>query len=444
MKKFTGFITVSILALGLNICLTASPVLAAFDRGFIFVLFFILFLYNLYDDETWDVSRYAAAIASTLCTSFKFLPSPVVDGIRLLKNRKNSDGNEEGKPGFLSGNFRYILLGLLLSLPVLLVVLPLLISSDAVFSKVMEKAFNFTFSWNEDVAGIAVMIIALFFISYALIMRLTERSVYLETPVADKRTKNPVIAITISTVLLIFYGLYCIIQIVYLFMGYGKLPTGYTYAEYVHEGFYQLVFVCLINLILVLLCRKHSRDNIVLKVMLSLISLCTFIMIFSSAYRMFLYVDAYGLTFLRLYVFWALAVIGLTMIGTFVYIFFPGMPFCKYCIVILSGMWILFVYIKPDYRIAKYNLTYQEDYDKWYIINNLSADAAPAVDRYSDDTELKKEFAMCKLSSRDSRYFGWDENTVCYYPRLTFRTWNYSEYIVGEMGVKYGVVNKDI
>ena len=55
--------------------------------------------------------------------------------------------------------------------------------------------------------------------------------------------------------------------------------------------------------------------------MLSLISLCTFIMIFASAYRMALYVDAYGLTFLRLYVMWALVVIGLAMTGTLVYIF---------------------------------------------------------------------------------------------------------------------------
>ena len=434
LKRFSGFIIVSILALGINICLTVSPVLSAFDRGFIFVLFFILFLYNLYDDETWDVPRYAAAIVSTVCTTIRYILDPIADGVKCF--RENKEPADTKKPG----NLRFVILGLVLSLPILLVVLPLLISSDAVFSRVMEKIFTFGFDFNEDIFGITGMLIALFFISYALYKRLMNRSVFLETPVADKRTKNPVVAITISAVLLIFYGIYCLIQIIYLFMGYGKLPAGYTYAEYVHEGFYQLVFVCIINLILVLLCRKYSRDSIVLKIMLCLISLCTFIMIFSSAYRMFLYVDAYGLTFLRLYVLWALMVIGLCMTGTMVYIFVPGMPFCKYSIVVLAAMWILFVYIRPDYQIAKYNLTCQDKCDEWYIINNLSGDAAPAVDKYSDDTELKRSFLRCKLSQNDYRYRGWDEETVFSYPEMTFRTFNLSGYLVSEMGVKYGVI----
>lgn len=44
----------------------------------------------------------------------------------------------------------------------------------------------------------------------------------------------------------------CLIQIVYLFGEWGTLPGNYTYASYARKGFFQLVFVCLINLALVL------------------------------------------------------------------------------------------------------------------------------------------------------------------------------------------------
>ena len=331
----------------------------------------------------------------------------------------------------------YIILGLVIALPILLIVLPLLASSDAVFSNLLGRIFDIDLNLEglRTLIGIIVMITCVFFISYALICRLSDRSSFLDTPVPDRRTKNPLTAITISVVLLIVYGLYCAIQVIYLFMGYGTLPEGYTYAEYVHEGFYQLVFVCIINLILVLMCRKYSQENTVLKVMLTLISACTFIMIFSSAYRMMLYIGAYGLTFLRLYVLWALVVIGLAMAGTCVYIYFPGMPFYRYSLMVLTITWAVFALARPDYHIAKYNLTHDFARDEHYIMNNLSADAAPAVYRYANDDELIEDYTQRMLSKKRQH-----RTYPCRYvdgkyemPKMNFRTFNYSLYILKKL-----------
>ena len=417
MKRFSAFLIAGIMIFSVNICLTGSMVLIGFDRAFIFVLFFILILHNLYDDKTWDTSRYFTAILSTVASSIQFLPRPIQDIIKRLKSHRQEEEGEKKGPGTVF----YIFAGLAISLPILLIVVPLLASSDAVFSNMLIKMLDFEF--DEDIAGVAFMMIAVFFIAYAFIIRFNIRISRLDQEVTDKRRFNPVVATTISAVMFIVYGLYCMIQIVYLFMGYGTLPQGYTYAEYVHEGFYQLVFVCIINLVLVLLCRKYSRDNTVLKIMLSLISLCTFIMIFSSAYRMVLYVDAYGLTFLRLYVMWALVVIGLAMTGTLVYIFVSGMPFCKYCIVVLTCMWVAFILIRPDYIIAKYNLLSQENCDTYYITHNLSSDAAPAVEHYADD-DVKEEYLKRIYS----------DQKVC---NMNLRTFNYSRWIAA------GLVSKE-
>ena len=482
LKKFSYFLMTMIMALGINVCLTGSEVLIVFDKAFIFVLFFTLFLHNLYDDVTWDVSRYAAAILSTVCSAVKYLPAPVRDLAKYLKSRRESaDPNSYtekdtetyasvGRPANLAedtiserqanvapdtttntntdrparkgkSNIGYVFLGIVISLPILLVVLPLLASSDIVFMRMLEKVFSFDINEEllDDLFGISFMTIVAFFAVYALKERLDDRSGYLERPVPDRRTKNPVVAITISVVMLIVYGLYCAIQIVYLFMGYGSLPSGYTYAEYVHEGFYQLVFVCLINLVLVLMCRKYSKDNMILKIMLTLISACTFIMLFSSAYRMLLYIDAYGLTFLRLFVLWALTVIGFTMIGTCVYIYVSGFPFYKYSLAVLTVTFVIFAFIRPDYQIARYNLTHDPDYDRAYIVNHLSSDAAGDVDKYCDDAELKADYAghvIRNYTNHDYRYYP-DSSTDHLRPKLNFRTWNYSIYNLTLMANKW-------
>ncbi|MCR4807409.1 MAG: DUF4173 domain-containing protein [Lachnospiraceae bacterium] len=443
------------MALSINICMTDSPYLAFFDRLFIFVLFFTLFLTNLYDDETWDVSRYTSAIALTVCSLVKYLPRPFRDAIERAKSRRaaktaltaDDDGqsdplmsagiSEENEPSPFRRNIKYVVLGLVIALPILLVVLPLLASSDAVFSDLLERMLTFDIDFDriEDIVGIGVMLVCIFFVAYTLVCRLSEKSLYLDSPVPDRRTGSPVVAITISAVMLMVYGLYCGIQVIYLFMGYGTLPEGYTYAEYVHEGFYQLVFVCIINLILVLLCRKYSRENYALKVMLTLISLCTFIMIFSSAYRMMLYIGAYGLTFLRLYVLWALTVIFLAMTGTCVYIYKPDMPFYKYSLVILTATWAVFALARPDYHIARYNLTHENARDMSYIRYNLSADAAPAVARYAGDDEAVRDYLSHLAFKHDVRgtyeMTSYDDTIIV--PKLTFRTWNYSIYMMGKV-----------
>ena len=40
-----------ILLLGLNVCLTSNEIVILFDKGFVILLFFMLFLHNLYDDS---------------------------------------------------------------------------------------------------------------------------------------------------------------------------------------------------------------------------------------------------------------------------------------------------------------------------------------------------------------------------------------------------------
>ncbi|SCY36804.1 protein of unknown function [Lachnospiraceae bacterium XBB2008] len=443
LKKFSYFLISCSLLLGVNIAMTSSVPLAMFDRCFIFLLIFMLLLHNLYDDRTWDVTRYTAAVSAVVATAVGYVFRPFTDLADLYKSKRQIPQEEYAVP-HKKGTLLYVLLGLAISVPILAIVLPLLITSDAVFSSAMKHAF--TFEWNEDVIGVIIMIVVMFMCAYAVWKRLEDRFEALDVPVPDRRIHNPVVAITVSCVMMFFYLIYCAIQVVYLFMGYGTLPAGYTYAKYAHEGFYQLVFICLINIALVLICRKFSRDSGALKIALTMISGCTFIMIFSAAYRMVLYISVYRFTFLRLYVLWALLVITLMMIGTVIHIFCPGMPFVKYGVTVLISTWIVFSFMNPDYRIAQYNLThtnwaaYKSDAesvddlpsDNEYVRLDLSADAASAVVRYSQSDLFTKEcLTAYTYDYREDR----DDRTEA--ERQSVRRFNYSKWNVRRLLERY-------
>ena len=349
LKKGSALYLGGILLLGLNVCLTTNEIVILFDKGFIFLLFFMLFLHNLYDDSAWDVSKYALSLCGCVLSTVKFLPRPGKDLGEYLRTRSKTTSEVvspvQGIPSDKTtsevaaqavansaGNAKsaalYVLIGLGISLPLLAVILPLLLSSDAIFLDFFESIFDFGI--EIDPGAVLFMVLAVFVVCYGLLCRFGQPMKFAAAPVTDKRRYSPVIAITINVVLLCVYLVYCGIQVIYLFMRRGTLPEGYTYSSYAHEGFFQLVFVCLINIVLVLICRKYSADNLVLKSLLCLISACTYVLIASAAYRMYLYIDVYKLTFLRLYVLWALAVMAVVMAGIIVYLFLPRMPFARF------------------------------------------------------------------------------------------------------------------
>ena len=214
IKRFSYFYLTAIFLMGLDICISANEVLAVFNRCFIFVLFFMLFLHNIYDDSTWDASRYFAAVCGFCASALAFIVQPFKD-ITFLHKRDREAMMEENngftKTTSVKGTVWYVMIGLAISVPLLCVILPLLLSSDIIFSNTMEDLFSF--AWDIDIS-VFVMLVTVFFAAYAMIYRLSTRMTGLDIPVEDKRIHNPIIAITVNSVLLIVYLMYCVIQIV--------------------------------------------------------------------------------------------------------------------------------------------------------------------------------------------------------------------------------------
>lgn len=386
-KKDSAFYVISIMLLGISIFCTDNDYVILMNKFGIFMLSFLLFIHNFYTDTLWDFSKYIFALLQTVFGSFQSIGRPISD-FRLYIGKNK--GKEKKEVSYAA----YIFIGILISIPLIIVILLLLSSADIVFYSFI-KDFISLYWLQNNFMGLCFSVLFSFFASYSILACLEKKSIKEQVP--DKRTGEPLIAITVTSILSVIYLLFSGIQIVYLFIGNMQLPenyipASYTYADYAREGFFQLLFVCLINLALVLICLGRFKENKVLKILLTIVSLCTYIMIASSTMRMFMYIKHYDLTFLRIFVLWALAVIFLLMTGVIFKIYKTAFPLFKYCIVTVTIFYIGFSFSRPDYFIAKYNISqmltdkdYEDKssisiygYDTKYL-SRLSADAAPAI-----------------------------------------------------------------
>ena len=248
----------------------------------------------------------------------------------------------------------------------------------------------------------------------------------------DTRRGEPVLAITVTGLLALLYLLFSGIQIAGLFLGQLRLPEGYTYAMYAREGFFQLLAVSLLNLVIVLFCMGFFRESKVLKGVLTVMSLCTFVMIASSAMRMIIYIRYYYLTYLRILVLWGLALLALLFAGVVIQILKEDFPLFRYHMAVAAVLYLALSFAHPDYIIAKVNLanasvkengaqasaqeeatqvSYKESrndifvgetdggsfflakepYQDYYYLRGLSADAAPVLVPYLQELGYQME-----------------------------------------------------
>ena len=196
-------------------------------------------------------------------------------------------------------------------------------------------------------------------------------------------------AITFLSLSTVIYLVFSVVQILYLFIGGFQLPDGYTYATYAHEGFYQLLAVCLINLIVLFVCIGKFRDNLILKIILTIFSACTYIMLSSSVFRMILYIQVYQMTYLRLMTLWGLLVIGIVLLGCVITIWKNSFCLFQYAMIVVTVLYISLSLARPGYLIAKYNLADKKaDVDIHYLLN-LGTDAIPT---YLESAQFEKNY----------------------------------------------------
>ncbi len=181
--------------------------------------------------------------------------------------------------------------------------------------------------------------------------------------------------------------------------------AGLTYAEYAREGFAQLMAVTALTLAVVAVGarwapRETTRDRLIARAGLGVLCVGALGVVASALRRMDLYVDAFGLTRLRLFV----VAVELVMAAILVLVLVAGVRWragwlpravAQVAAVAMLGLAL----VNPDAQIVRHNMAAGPEappLDVSYL-QGLSADAVPAI------AALDEPWASCLLA-------GWHVN----------------------------------
>lgn len=198
-----------------------------------------------------------------------------------------------------------IIIGLIITVPVLAIVLTLLMSADSKFKQLVEGFPDwFHLLSAESIFRIMVILITtIVFFGILQVLHLKQK-ITLE----NEMKKIPfqidgIIVLTFLIVMNLVYLLFTFVQLKYFFG--GTLQEDFTYAEYARKGFFELLFVSVINLSVLTVVLTFVKQNTAIlhrftQIMMTILVLASAVILCSAFLRLGMYEDAYGFTFTRI------------------------------------------------------------------------------------------------------------------------------------------------
>ncbi len=394
-KNFGWFVLVPVFLLAAAFAIYSNPVLLALNFLLIPVLLAAHTILAANNSLSWsDPDIISHIIKRAVPLTLENFPKPFIFVAEVFKPKESGSGMPTVKK---------VAAGLLICVPVLLIVLPLLSSADMVFNHYLG---NFSRFWEfidlRPAAGHGLVILLVFVYLFGYIW-----SFYIKPPQAAARAEakqaalDPVIVLTVLIVINLVYILFSIIQFSYLYGGQGHLlPVGFTYAEYARRGFFELVAVAVINLSILLgsikYVEKKSRGaHRAVRCCLVLLVLFSMNMLFSAHFKMSLYEEACGLTYLRVFVHYFMAMLFVYFVIALGRVWLERIPVIKAYIVIALAFYTVLNFINVDKLIVRSNIDRYArtgEIDVSYL-QDLSYDAIPDLLALSQsaDKEISRQ-----------------------------------------------------
>lgn len=414
---FACFLTIPIIALSLTFCLFSNQFFRIINFICIPILIFLqttlLAGKNKYEWYSFGLINDIAH--SIFIKPFTAIFRPFMFLKRIPKTKEKSQKIENTKKVFI---------GLVIAIPLVLVIAFLLSSADQVFGNYFDNILNINwglgFISEELLARLFVILLVTFcFFSYFWSLINAESKIDVKEAHSDTRSLDGIIAITILSVLNLLYLIFVSIQFAYLFGGINNVVvSGLTYSEYARRGFFEIVLVTLINLSILFIGFKffNKEGNAVqkaIKVLNSLLIIFTGIMLYSAHFRMSLYEQAYGFTYLRILTHFFMVLILLCLLVSFYRVWREGFIVEKAYILIALVFYVVLNFVNFDVMIAKNNFErYQKtkQIDVSYI-GRLSYDVIPWLVQLKEDNNrdvaIEAENCLYKMKKRLDKEITW-------------------------------------
>lgn len=326
-----------------------------------------------------------------------------------------------------------VLLGLLIAVPVLAILIPLLISADAAFDALLQKLPDWDFGELLSTVFCGAFLVCVLYVRGVALHRSSKVQ---EKRASGKKGMSPVTVNTVLAAVALVYVVYLVSQLSYFFGGFmGLLPQEYTMAEYARRGFFEMAWICTINLsvmaLAVGLVRKEPKAPLSTRLLCLFIGVVTLLLVITASAKMFLYIGAYGLTRLRVLTEVIMIWLGITTALVTVWLFMPKLPYMKavlLCALVIGAavFWADVDTVTARYNVNAYLSGKLETVDVGYL-STLGDGAVPYLQRLR--IEADSETAERAGRAIEQRYI---------YSSDDLRSWNYVNHKAEECLIRIG------
>ena len=348
----------------------------------------------------------------------------VIDSLKHKFTKKEDIENEK------SEKRKQILKSFIYAIPVVFIVFLLLMSADSIFANIFENIFgefkNIFMAENFVMFCLRICIIVIFFFIFSgFLVNLLKKDTMFNSENEEKMVEIHIEKMTLNmilTILNIFYFMFSIIQFTSLF---SNIHTNdFDYATYARQGFFQLMIISLINIVMIVLA-KVNKGNIsnYTKGMSMLTLLFTIVILLSAFFRMNLYEKAYGYTYLRLFVYYILATEFILILPIGLWILDKKIDIVKWTIGIVTIMYVILNFSNIESTIAKRNVDRyfenqeENEIDLEYLFHHTGTDAIGQMKRLlnaKDETVVKrvKEYLLQEKEDLQDTETSWQETNL--------------------------------
>lgn len=202
----------------------------------------------------------------------------------------------------------------------------------------------------------------------------------------------------------------------------GILPSDTIYAEYARSGFFELCGVAIVNLLLILMIslftkRSSSGASVAVRIINSVLSFMTIVLICTAMSKMILYIKRFGLTPKRVYASWFIVLLAVIFIFIIIRQISSRFNFAASAIISAILLFAVLGLAGTDSIIAEYNVDRYIDGTLAEVdleaMSELGDSAIPALVRYRETLEpdsdeyMKLYYYLSEYkNSLDDSFFG--------------------------------------
>ncbi len=262
-----------------------------------------------------------------------------------------------------------ILIGAVIAVPSTFIVAVLLSRADSGFENIMNSLFD------DFLSNAFCFILQLIFgipIGF-YIFGSCYSSAHHEIKAEDSQDKLAVLRIVPAMAGVFSAVPVCVLYVIFFFSQLNhyisafmnKLPDDEIYSSYARDGFFELCAVAVINLLILVFlnvfCRHGDNGRTKpVKAMSFVICIFTLMLIATAVSKMVLYIDAYGLTLLRTYTTWFMALLTVVFLAVAAEVFSEKVNISRVVVAVFTVMFAALSFCNVDGIIAEYNISRYE------------------------------------------------------------------------------------